>query len=880
MNTGERPSPAILLAAALMLATGSEALATPAWEKMGGAQKVQPPARVRSNFNAGWRFILADAPGAERLDFDDSAWSVTGLPHSFSLPYFQSRAFPVGVGWYRKHFTLPPQGDARRRTLEFEAAFQDAEVFVNGVSVGRHRGGYTGFSVDITKAVKSGDNVVAVRLDNRWNPQLAPRAGEHVFSGGIYRDVWLVETNAVHVDWYGTRITTPELSEASGRVRAETEVRNDDRQAETVTVRSRVVDPEGRLVASLPDSRAVIAPGETRILTQLSPVIAKPRLWSPETPALYRVVSDVVVQGRVRDTYDSTFGFRWVEWTADKGFFLNGKHRYFLGANVHQDQAGWGDAVTNGAIERDVQMIKEAGFDFIRGSHYPHDPHFAQATDQTGLMFLSEAPFWGIGGFQENGQWASPAYPTNPADRPGFEASVKQQLAEMIRIHRNHPSVVAWSMGNETFFSAKDSMPEIRRFLKELVDLSHQLDPSRKAAIGGVQRGEIDGIGDIAAYNGDGAVLYIKPGFPSFVSEYGSQMIDRPGDYAPPWGDLEKAPGAVKGQPESWRFPWRSGEVVWAGFDHGSIAGRKFGSMGIIDYARLPKRSWYWYRNAYRGVAPPAWPVEGKPAALRLTSSASRIAKADGTDDVQLVVTVVDAQGRALSNSPPVELAIEAGPGELPTGRRIRFAPESDIPIRDGQAAIAMRSWQSGVSRVRATSPGLQDAVLDIATLEGPPFVAGVTPIVADRPYEESNEGRLAFDEAPDRVFGIDNPTAASSTASGHSSRMANDNAIGSWWEAAPDDKSPWLSISPEKVIQFRKVQLTFPQAGNYRFVLESARDDGGWDVLADQSASTDNAQTREIETRRLVGSTLRIRLMPPKGARPGIAEVRIVGGM
>ena len=116
---------------------------------------------------------------------------------------------------------------------------------------------------------------------------------------------------------------------------------------------------------------------------------------------------------------------------------------YFRGANVHQDQAGWGDAVTNGAIERDVRMIKDAGFDFIRGSHYPHDPHFAEATDRFGMLFLPEAPFWGTASFKH--PWGAPAYPTEVADRPAFDAGIKQQLAEMIRINRNHPSIIAWS---------------------------------------------------------------------------------------------------------------------------------------------------------------------------------------------------------------------------------------------------------------------------------------------------------------------------------------------------------------------------------------------------------------------------------------------------
>jgi len=183
--------------------------------------------RTRTSFNADWHFRLGKADGAEAPAFDDSGWEHVGLPHSFSMPYFRAPAFYTGDGWYRKSFTLPALPRNRRLSLEFEGAFQDARLYVNGVEVGRHRGGYTGFPVDITQAVRPGQNLVAVRVNNDWSATLAPRAGEHVFSGGLYRDVWLVTSDAVHVPWTGTRVTTPDLSAASGKVAVETEIRND-----------------------------------------------------------------------------------------------------------------------------------------------------------------------------------------------------------------------------------------------------------------------------------------------------------------------------------------------------------------------------------------------------------------------------------------------------------------------------------------------------------------------------------------------------------------------------------------------------------------------------------------------------------------------------
>jgi hypothetical protein len=832
--------------------------------------------RTRLNFNADWRFKLGSHDGAQGVAFDDRGWDTIGLPHSFSIPYFRAPDFYTGDGWYRKTFALPALTPNRRLSLEFEGAFQDARVFVNGIEVAHHRGGYTGFPVDITNVVQPGRNLVAVRVNNEWQATLAPRAGEHVFSGGLYRDVWLVASDAVHVPWTGTRVTTPNLSAASGRVAVETEVRNDSDAATAVTVRTRIVDARGRTIAVLPDAHVSVASRTTAIAKQISAPVSRPRLWSPETPTLYRAATTLLVAHHARDHFETEFGFRWIKWTADQGFFLNGQHRYFRGANVHQDQAGWGDAVTNGAIDRDVRLIKDAGFDFIRGSHYPHDPHFAEATDRIGMLLVSEAPFWGTAWFDND--WSVSAYPTDPAHRADFDASVKQQLAEMIRINRNHPSIIAWSMDNEVFFSAQETMGEVRRLLREQVELTHRLDPTRSAAVSGAQRGEIDKIGDIAGYNGDGAVLFPNPGLPNFVAEYGSTMADRPGDYAPGWGDLPNTPGARLGGPGSWRFPWRSGEAIWAGFDHGSIAGRKFGGMGLVDYFRLPKRQWYWYRNAYRGIAPGPWPRQGKPVALRLAASSSSIARADGTDDVQLIVSVLDAAGRRLSNSPPVHLAIESGPGELPTGRSIDFAPDSDIEIRDGEAAIAMRTWQSGTTRLRATSPGLKDAFVEVRTIQGQPFEAGKTPLVADRPYvafQPSVRGRPG-----DGVFGLNNPTSSSSNAPGHSSRLVNDGNDATYWAPAKGDAMMAVTVDMERVVEIHGLSLTFPEAAPYGFLAEVQDRQGNWHKLAELHEGQERTRNRTIETDACAGRMIRIRLRVPAGAVPGLSEVQITGAL
>lgn len=831
--------------------------------------------RKSINLNREWRYVRGDYQNAEQAAYDDSAWERVGLPHSFSIPYFMSKDFYTGYGWYRKQLQLSKKDLNRKLFLEFDGVFQEAEIFVNGHPAGSHVGGYTGFSVDISSLVQAGSNLIAVRVNNIWKPDVAPRAGEHVFSGGIYRNVRLVMKSPVHIDWYGTFVTTPGLAASRGRasaVKVETDVCNRSAQTDEYRLLTEVIAAEGAVLASVETVETVVAHG-SRKFVQATEVLDNPRLWSPAAPYLYKAVSSLYQGKKLVDRTETTFGFRWFEWTADKGFFLNGEHLFFKGVNVHQDQAGWGDAVTERAMRRDVQMMKEAGFDLLRGSHYPHAPAFSQACDEEGMLFWSEAPFWGIGGFKPDGYWNSSAYPVSEKDEAGFEASALQQLDEMIRIHRNHPSIVAWSMCNEAFFSAPEAMDGVCRLLKKMVDRTHQLDPSRPAAIGGAQRplGEarIDRIGDIAGYNGDGATQpdFQNPGVPNVVSEYGSVTAERPGEYAPGWGDLQRNDG-WKGR------PWRSGQAIWCGFDHGSIAGSSLGKMGIVDYFRIPKRSWYWYRNEYTQVAPPEWPEAGVPAQLRLTASRQAGVLTDGTDDVQLIVAVLDAEGKPLSNSPVVELKLVSGPGEFPTGRSIRFEPHSDIRIMDGQAAIAFRSYDAGASVIEATSPGLKAARVEI-TFEGENAYKEEGTSRLDRPYVRfvrEKEAELV------QVFGLNNPTFASSQRGGHGAGMAADGNLGTYWQSAPGDEAPFWMLDTEKGLKLCSIRIDFPKADVYRYVVEVSEDKERWTMVYDKQHNTEREQQVVIPFPDAKVNARFVRVRFSDASQATLAEVEVKG--
>jgi beta-galactosidase len=744
-----------------------------------GAAAGQPAdtgSRQRIDFDRGWRFVRSDVTGAQAPGFDDSKWGPVALPHDFDAPYnvggsSGGQSFYVGLGWYRKHFTVPTSWSGQRVELEFEGAFSVTDVWVNGTSIGTHRGGYTGFVFDITNALQSGDNVIAVRVDNRWKADLAPRTGDHQFSGGIYRDVFLNVTNNVHVTWYGTFVTTPALTNPEwdtsnpayyrnidlsqypsdsalsanlaarrSNVRVQTEVRNDSSAAVSVYARQQVTKQgSSTVLATFTSPAQTIGAASTSTLDALSGSLTDTAnmlqgldLWAPNNPALYTVTTSLVAGGSVVDTYTTTFGFRSAQWKVD-GFYLNGAKTLLVGADVHQDHGGWSNAVTNSGFERDVRSIREAGMNFIRGSHYPHDPAFADATDKLGVMFWSENPFWAtntagreptptgtVSDYQADG------YPQNAADQPAFEQSAMDTLRDMIRVNRNHPSIINWSMGNEIFFTSSATLDKAKALATKLRDYSHQLDPTRKAALGGVQRASLDqlSICDVAGYNGDGAKI-TNTWMPNMVSEYGSYTSDRPGTYGPTYGDTADPNDAT-------RFKLTTdsaGLAIWAGFDHGTILDPGFARMGMIDYYRLPKNQWYWYRankanwSGLTNLADPT-PVareqstSGTATAMTLETgrNSSTTITDDGTTDTQLVVTMRNAAGAWVNDTRAVTLTVTSGPGVLPGGKSYTFTPGTEA--FDGKAAVEFRSYYAGTTILTAKSAGLPDATITITTTD------------------------------------------------------------------------------------------------------------------------------------------------------------------
>ena len=747
--------------------------------------------------NNNWKFTYGDKVGASPDEIN--RWQDIGLPHSFGIPYFMEKEFYLGYGTYSKWFELSKEDCKKRILLKFFGAFQKAVVVLNGTQIGEHRGGYTPFLVELTGNIRPGQNHLIVCVDNLWDATLAPRGGEHQFNGGIYRDMQLILTAYDYIEEDGVFVQTTQLKKEKDSWHAELKIgtqvhaseKSDLSEFDSMMLETCICEGKEVLARSVEP----LVMGNSEICQSISLTGITP--WSPDTPKLYIVVSRVLCNGIECDCVRTSVGIRTVRFDKDEGFFLNGEHFSILGANVHQDHAGWADAVTRSGIRRDIQMIKECGMNTIRGSHYPHHPYFAQVCDEKGILFWSEMCFWGTGGDKQEGYWTASAYPPNESDQTAFEKSCLDQLEEMICTQRNHPSIICWSMCNEVFFTDAPVKDKAKELIRKMVERSHELDPSRPAAVGGAQRDGFDVLGDLAGYNGDGAALYHDPGFPSLVSEYGSSIETRPGKFEPRFTDGTEID-----------YPWRSGKILWCGFHHGSIFDG-MGSMGMIDYYRLPLACWYWYREHLAGKSAPKPKKEGTPFQIRLSSDVNRF-RANGQEDAWICAELLDQEGNQISNEIELTFTVEKGDGIFPTGKTITFSPEKKNML-DGLAAIEFRSWYGGENVICATADGVKSAKICIfADGEPKPKNTVLNPMLPP-PYTVGEpKPKERYDEAKRH------PVFADSFEIGHEPYFVTAEEEGSWMPKMSDsskhlsEQMHWVMVDLEGVRRINQLEVSF----------------------------------------------------------------------
>jgi beta-galactosidase len=390
--------------------------------------------------DADWKFFLGDPAGAESPTFNDDSWRTVTVPHDWSIegPPNQKNStgsgegyFPAGIGWYRKAFTAPANWKGKQVSLEFDGVSLDATVYLNGQKIGNHPYAYTSFRFDITSHLNfSTRNVVAVRVDNSLQPNSRWYSGS-----GIYRHVRVVVTEPIHVAPWGVFISTPEVSAASARVVVKTQMQNDTTETAGVTVRTILVGPPGTKSSELNgavDLRAGQSANTTQEIT-----LSQPELWSPESPHLYRAITQIMRNGKVLDQVETPFGVRSLAWSAEKGLLLNGNPIKLAGGSVHHDNGPLGAAAFDRAEERKVQLLKAAGFNAVRTAHNPPSPAFLDACDRLGLLVIDE-PFdvWTIS--KRRFDYAR-----------FFHDWWQQDVDAMVERDRNHPSVIMWGIGNE-----------------------------------------------------------------------------------------------------------------------------------------------------------------------------------------------------------------------------------------------------------------------------------------------------------------------------------------------------------------------------------------------------------------------------------------------
>ena len=543
-----------------------------------------------------------------RSNFDDSGWRKIDLPHDWAveLPFKEAPVLPnqggkpigreypeTSIGWYRRVFTIAAAAAGKRIAIEFDGVFRECIVMFNGHYIGENFSGYVPFRFDLTDFVNIGDqNVLVVRVD--------ATLGEGWFyeGAGIYRHVWLTETDPLHVPQWGTCVTA-DVRGQSATVAISTEVENESEAERTCRVSARIVDAEGKVVA-----KAQVKPEKVSAwgnhTFELQATVNRPLLWSVEAPHLYRVINTIEGDGAVTDTYETTFGIRAIRFDADKGFFLNEKPLKLKGTCNHQDHAGVGAALPDRLQDYRVERLKDMGSNAYRTSHNPPTPELLDACDRRGMLVMDETRMMS-------------------STPEGLS-----QLERLIRRDRNHPSVVIWSLGNE---EREQGTERGARIVSAMKRLARKLDPTRPVTVamnGGWGKG-VSSIVDVQVFNyagggGQGGLdtarhideFHAKfPQLPTVGSETGSEYFTR-GIYA---NDKEQGyvsaydvnhPGYTMTTEGWWKVfaerAFLAGAFTWTGFDYRGEPS-PYGwpcissHFGALDTCGFPKDIFYYYQS-------------------------------------------------------------------------------------------------------------------------------------------------------------------------------------------------------------------------------------------------------------------------------------------
>lgn len=400
----------------------------------------QDKVRDNTDFTENWKFCLGDDSLAYNIQYDDSKWRTLNLPHDWSIEADFSAnnpstpgggALPGGIGWYRKEFTIDKSNENKSFYIDFDGIYWNSKVWINGHLLGERPNGYISFRYDLTPYIKSGEkNVIAVRVDNSQQPNSRWYSGS-----GIYRNVWLLTVNPVHVDHWGTYVTTPLVSEEKAEIKIVTNIRNTETTSQNADIYSILVDAKGRELTQT--NRKIAITAQSNGETEQSINIDNPILWSVENPYLYKIITQIKQNGKIVDEYETPVGIRYFSFDAEKGFFLNGKSVKIKGVCNHHDLGCLGAAVNTRAIERQLEILKEMGCNGIRTAHNPPAPELLDLCDKMGFIVMDET-------FD---MWRKKKSPYDYSQY--FPEWHERDLTDLILRDRNHPSIFMWCIGNE-----------------------------------------------------------------------------------------------------------------------------------------------------------------------------------------------------------------------------------------------------------------------------------------------------------------------------------------------------------------------------------------------------------------------------------------------
>jgi beta-galactosidase len=561
----------------------------------------------------GWRFIRKDIPSAQSTGLDDSSWQVVTLPHTWNALDGQDGGdnYYRGACWYRLNFPLDSTETAKQLFLRFEAASLVADVFVNGQPAGRHVGGFAAFCFDITNLVHSGNNVLAVRVDNSHSPDIPPLSGDFTICGGLYRDVHLLVLNKISISPTddaspGIYLKPLQVDDKIATVNALARLRNDSAQDQIVTVRYTIRDATDHEVAATQMPQTIPAHSKSDAASNLT--INSPHLWNGrDDPYLYHAIVDLIQNGELLDRVVQPLGIRSFRVDAQKGFFLN-DHSYPLhGVAVHQDYFNKGWAISSDDIDKSYRLIEEMGCTTVRLAHYQHPEYEYSLCDRTGIVV-----------------WAEACLVNRIGDTAAFSENARQQVRELIKQNFNHPSIFFWSLFNELGPRTRTNW----HLVHDLNDIAHDLDPDRRTVAASHLPAEIplNGYTDIIGFNRyfgwyTGTIAdwpteldKLRVALPNSaigISEYGAgasihqhenpatQPSTKSHWHPEEWQSIvhEAAWRAIKERPWLWgTYVWNMFDFVSDARDEGDTPGRN--DKGLVTADRETKKDAFYFYKA------------------------------------------------------------------------------------------------------------------------------------------------------------------------------------------------------------------------------------------------------------------------------------------